>query len=196
MKGLHLLAGDCIQILEGRQASGSMNSYRMVHDLPAGVVRELVEGLAPLGGHLLDLAEALLGNLPALGPLARLAEPALDSLALGLADRLELLLDVVEGGAQIVAVQLALAALAHPLHQIPQAGQPPLRSLHAPLEQPAERALEVALGHQFLGHGVQQILGVEVPDLLRPVSAVAVACSWADHATHPQRQRGTTRQAE
>ena len=168
----HLLAERLHQLLEEPPGLRIHELVlRELHDLPAGIVRELVEGLAPLGGHLLQLAQALLGNLPALGALARLGEPPLDSLALRLADRLELLLDVVEGGAEVVAVQLALAPLAHALHQVPQAGQPSLRSLHAPLEQPAQGALEIALGHQLLGHGVQEILGVEVPDLLRPVPA-------------------------
>ena len=168
----HLLAERLHQLLEEPPGFRIHELVlRELLDLPAGVVRELVEGLAPLGGHLLQLAEAFLGNLPALGALARLGEPPLDALALRLADRLELLLDVVEGRAEIVAVQLALAPLAHALHEVPQAGQLALRSLQAPLEEPAERALEIALGHQLLGHGVQEILGVEVPDLLRPVPA-------------------------
>ena len=78
--------------------------------------------------------------------------PALDALALGLDDLLQLLVDVVHHAAQVIALEHLLAALAQALHQVAQAHHALLsRGLVALLHQAAQGAAQVAVGQQVFG---------------------------------------------
>ena len=168
----HLLAERLEQLLEHAPGLGVHELVVLERlDAPGGIGRELVElGLA-LGGHLGELAAAVLGDLAALRALPGIGAPLLDPRALGLQDLVDLLLDVVEGRAEVVALELLLAPLAELLEQVLKTGHPPLRHLRPALEEPLERLLDVAVGHEVVGHRLEQVVGVEVPDVLRAVPA-------------------------
>ena len=140
-------------------------------ELPLGVlVGEVVvlELLDPAGGLGRELVEGV--ELP--GALPRLLDLALDPGALGLEDLVQLLLDVVQRRAEIVAIELLLAPLPEPVQQVLDAGHPlALWVLGAALEHPAQRAPQVAVRHEVVGHRGQEVVGVEVGEVLRAVPA-------------------------
>jgi hypothetical protein len=57
-----------------------------------------------------------------LEPFAPLFDAALDPLALGCENLLKPFFDVVEDGTEVIAIELFLAALAHPVHELAQTG--------------------------------------------------------------------------
>jgi len=124
------------------------------------VVLELLDPAGRLGRELVEGVELL-------GPLARLLDLALDPGALGLEDLVELLLDVVQRRAEIVTIELLLAALPEPVQQVPGC-----RASAGPAG-PGCRAgtsggarSQVASGHEVVGHRGQQVVGVEVGEVL------------------------------
>src|SRR3990170_853836 len=85
-------------------------------------------------------------------------------------DLVQPLLDVLEYGVQVVAVQRLAALLAElleevaqPLHALPQ------RVAQAALEQVAQRVLEVAEVHEIVREPGEDVVRVKRPDLLRAV---------------------------
>ena len=127
-----------------------------IPDLAGGIGRQLVELL------LVPRAVAALGH------------PLLDALALLLDDLIELLLDVVEARAEVVPVQSLLALALEPLEQVAQPGHlAALGRLHALLHEPAHRAPRVAVVEHVVGHGVEEVLGVEVHPLRAVPAGVA-----------------------
>jgi hypothetical protein len=139
---------------------------------PPGILGQGVEGLPALRRHLLELALLLRRDLALLAALARVGEATLHALALGLEDVVQLLLDVLQGGAEVVALELLLPPLAELVDEVLEAGHlRPLLGLRALLEETAQRAPEVAVRHDVVGHGLQEVVGVRVGDVLRAVPA-------------------------
>ncbi len=113
------------------------------------VVLELLDAAGGLGRELVEGVE-----LP--GALARLLHLALDPGALGLEDLVELLLDVVQRRAEVVAIELLLSPLPEPVQQVLEPGHPlALRVLGAALEHPPERAPQVAVRHEVVGQAMR-----------------------------------------
>src|SRR5262249_11800582 len=90
---------------------------------------------------------------------------------LGPDDLVLLLLDVLQRRAQVVLLELLLPPLPEALEHVLDARYWRLWILDAPLEHAPERVPEVAVRHQVVGHGSQEVVGVEVGELLRPVPA-------------------------
>ena len=85
-------------------------------------------------------------------------------------DLFEPLLDVLEDGGEVVAVERLAALLAQLLEQVAQALHAVAEGIaHAALQQVAQRVLQVAEVHQVVGQRVEDIVGVERRDLLRAV---------------------------
>jgi hypothetical protein len=147
----HLLAEGLEQLLEHAPGLGVHELVVLeLLDPPGGIGGHLVElGLA-LGGHLAELAPGVLRDLAALRALAGVGAPRFDPRALGLEDLVDFLLDVVEGRAQVVALELLLALLPELLEQILQPGHLPLGHLRSALEQPLERPPNIAVGHEVV----------------------------------------------
>ena len=119
----HLLAERLQQLLELRLRLG-------VHEVvvlqlrirPAGSGGQLVELRLALRGHLLELAPGVLGDLALLRALARVGRGARSMpCALGLQDLVELLLDVLQARAEVVALELLLPLLAQLLEEVLEA---------------------------------------------------------------------------
>ncbi len=135
-------------------------------------LRHLVERLLVLGGRLLHRLPERLGRLAALRPLLGVAHPPLDALALGLEDLVELLLDVVEHRGEIVTVELLLALPAQAVEQVLKPGEVgPVRVLRAALEEAPQRAPRIAVRQEVVGHGVEELIGVEIVEALGAVPA-------------------------
>ena len=97
---------------------------------------------------------------------------ALDALALGLQHVVELLLDVLQRGAEVVALELLLPLLAELLEQVLQAGHLRPSRVCAPCWKSRCSALpQVAVRQEVVGHGLQQVVGVQIGDVLRAVPA-------------------------
>src|SRR2546426_3319356 len=142
-------------------------------------LHELVEAALRLGIHevvglqLPDLAARVRRELVELGEFLlrrRPGEAVLDPLALRLDDFGELLLDVLERPAEVVAVEPLLPLLAELFQEVLKSRRSlTRRMLEALLEQTAERAPGIAVQHEVVGHRGQEIVGVEVRDGLRAV---------------------------
>ena len=143
-------------------------------DLLAEVGRQRVELVEPAGGrvaqHLAQvLGDGLAGRVRRIG---RLVEAALDARPFVADDLVELAPDVAEDVVEPVALEHLLAPPLEPLHQVAQAGHVAAGRIARPpaaVHQAAERLGEVALGHHVVGERVDDVVGVEVGDLLRPV---------------------------
>src|SRR5207247_3519662 len=96
-------------------------------------------------------------------------------------DLVELLLDVVEDGGEVVAVELLAALLAELLEEIAEAFQALAeRVAHAALKEVAEGVLEVAEVQEVIGQAGEDVVGVERRDILSAVPfGVAEAVSHA-----------------
>src|SRR5207247_495495 len=96
-------------------------------------------------------------------------------------DLVELLLDVVEDGGEVVAVELLAALLAELLEEIAEAFQALAeRVAHAALEEVAEGVLEVAEVQEVIGEAGEDVVGVKGRDILSAVPfGVAEAVSHA-----------------
>ncbi len=134
------------------------------------VVAQRLHASAELVRHAVELVVALLGD--ALHELARLGRrglvlPSLDALALGVDDVLHLLAQLVDGGVEVVAAELALARLTQLLEELLQA----LHVGRSPSEQALQRGVEVAVVHQVVGQRVQQVPGVQIVHALGAVPA-------------------------
>jgi len=85
-------------------------------------------------------------------------------------DLVQLFLDVLQCCAQIVAIELLLPALPELIEHVLDARHPlALRVLDPPLEHAPERVPEIAVRHEVVGHGRQEVVGVEVGELLGAV---------------------------
>src|SRR5207247_10783748 len=85
-------------------------------------------------------------------------------------DLVELLLDVVEDGGEVVAVELLAALLAELLEEIAEAFQALAeRVAHAALEEVAEGVLEVAEVQEVIGEAGEDVVGVKGRDVLGAV---------------------------
>ena len=115
---------------------------------------------------------ALRRGIPALRRLARPVDPAVDPLPLRVEDVLELPAQVAEDVAEIVSVEQLPALAAKPLQEIAKPRHLVARpGLESTPEEALERAARIAVGHQVVGHGRQEIVGVEVRQGLRSVPA-------------------------
>ena len=89
-------------------------------------------------------------------------------------DLVELAPDVGQDVAELVALEELLAPPLEPVHQVAQAGQVAPRRVArppAPLHQPPEGLGQVALLHDVVGEGGQDLVRVQVRDLLAAVPA-------------------------
>src|SRR5206468_3716176 len=85
-------------------------------------------------------------------------------------DLVELLLDVVEDGGEVVAVELLAALLAELLEEVAETFETLAEGVaHAALEEVAEGVLEVAEVQEVIGKTGEDIVGVEGRDILRAV---------------------------
>src|SRR5206468_3827623 len=110
-------------------------------------------------------------GLGARGP-AGLVEPALDPGALGLEDVVERLLQLVEESVELMVLEETLALAPEPLEGIAEPGHlPALAGPKASAPQSLEGTPRIAVGHQVVGHGGEQIVGVEVGPGLGAVPA-------------------------
>ena len=101
-------------------------------------------------------------------------EPALHAGPLLRDDLVELAADVAEDVAQPVALEHRLAPPLEPVHQVAQPREVAARRVARPpaaLHQPAQGLGQVALGHDVVGHRVEDLVRVEVGDLLAAVPA-------------------------
>jgi hypothetical protein len=125
--------------------------------------------------HALHRLLELLGNLTLLGALAAVGEFVFDALTLGLLDLLQLLANVLEGVVEVGMLQLLLAALSKLLHEVLQTWHVLAISIPSPLaEEALERSQQIAFFEQVVAHRVQERLGVQVQDVLRPVPVAVV----------------------
>ena len=87
-------------------------------------------------------------------------------------DLVELAPDVAQDVVEAVPLERLFALPLETLHQIPQAGHvAPGRVTRAPaaVHQAAERLGQVALGHDVVGEGIEDLVGLEVRDMLAAV---------------------------
>ncbi len=101
-------------------------------------------------------------------------EPPLHARPLLRDDLVELAADVAEDVAQPVALEHRLAPPLEPVHQVAQPREVAARRVARPpaaLHQPSQGLGEVALGHDVVGHRVEDLVRVEVGDLLAAVPA-------------------------
>jgi hypothetical protein len=130
-------------------------------DPSAGILRQRLQRRLTPVGHLGQHAPERL----VAGRLARsVADPPLDTPALGLDDRRQLFTDIGQHVAQLVSLQQLAAALCQAAEQLPQPSQilparPLTRPVDAPLHQPAERLGDVPFGHQVVGERLQDLVG-------------------------------------
>src|SRR5207302_1768961 len=93
---------------------------------------------------------------------------AIETIALELLHLLELLFQLVERLRKIVPLRPPLLRGAQPFEEV-------LQTLHAtrnaPAREPRHRILEIAARQELVGHGAQQLLGLERIEALRPVPA-------------------------
>ena len=89
-------------------------------------------------------------------------------------DLLQLLADIREDVAELVALLELLTLAAQPFAKVVESGEIRPRRVAGPpaaLHQPAKRLGQVALGHDVVGQGVKDLVGVESRDRLGPVPA-------------------------
>ncbi len=148
------------------------------------VVLERAHPLPDVGGKAVELVEPARGDVAehlaergvrrvAIGPRG-LVETPLDAGPLLRDDLVELTADVAEDVAEPVALEGRLAAALQALHQVAQAGHVGPRRIARPpaaFEEPAERLGHVALGHDVVGQGVHDLVGIEIGELLGAVPA-------------------------
>ena len=135
---------------------------------------ELVEALAVAVGALLEEVAELRGLLRLLAAhpaevVVDLAEPAVGPGALGADDVLEPLLEVAHDGVGVVAVERLVAAGAEAFEEVVESGEAAVVVLCASADEVAERAAEVAVVDDVLGHGVEERIGVGFERLLGAV---------------------------
>ncbi len=120
-------------------------------DAPGKIGRQLVELLPPLA------RQAFEELLPA--PVSRLAgvfEAPINAVPLLLDYLVEPTGDVLEGPAELVAVERLPASLPQPLEHLPEAFDlPALAVAEALLEHPAHRGVEIAVVKEIVGHLVE-----------------------------------------
>ena len=139
------------------------------------VLQHLRQALLLLGRGLLlrglhRLLERLQRAVAALKLTLRLLQAAVQRPLLQLYHLVQPLLDVLEHGVQVVAVQHLASLLAQLLEDIPQPLHPLAhRVAHPALQQVAQGVLEVAEVHQVIGQPGQDIVRVQGPDLLAAV---------------------------
>ncbi len=149
-------------------------------DPAADIARQVVELVDPAGGGVAEhrsqggVRGRRLAGRRAVGRGGGLVEPALDPGPLLGDDLVELLADVGEDVAQLIALLELLAPTAESLAELVQAGQvgpgrvgrPP-----AALHQAAKRLGEVAFGHDVVRERVDDLVGVEGRNRLGAVPA-------------------------
>ena len=146
------------------------------------VVAQAAEPLADVGGQAVELVQppgrdvaqhlAQVRVRAAVG--GRLGEASLHARALLGDDLVEFPADVAEDVAQPVPFEGLLAPPLEPIHQVAEAGEVRARRVArspAPIHQAAQGLRQVALGHDVLGQGVHDLVGVEVGEVLAAVPA-------------------------
>ena len=106
---------------------------------------------------------------PAIVRWRNLLQPLVDAFALLVDDAVEPLLDVVEHGGQVVAVEVALAGVAEAFEQVLQPRAALALAAHAVAHHAVERAAQVVALQDLLGEAVEQVVGRGDRDLLRAV---------------------------
>ena len=96
-------------------------------------------------------------------------QPLVDALALLADDAVEPLLDVVEHGGQVIAVEVALAGVAEPFEEVLQPCAALALAAHAVAHHAIKRAAQVVALQDLLGEAVEQVVGRGDRDLLRAV---------------------------
>ena len=127
----------------------------------AEVAGEAVELVEPTGG---DVAQHRTESRVGVGT-RRLVEPSLDAGPLLGDDLLELTPDVAEDVVELVALEHLLALALESLHQVLEPGEVApggIAVAPAALHQPAERLGDVAFGHDVVGEGIEDLVGIEV----------------------------------
>ena len=111
----------------------------------------------------------------------RVIEALLDAGALLIDDVVQLLLDVFEDGAHVVAGEFLLAHLLEALHHVAHAGHAAIAEVRAALHDPLQCAAQIAVLDHVVGDRLQEIVGIERVDVLRAVP-VAIA---NNHVRYP-----------
>ena len=139
-----------------------------------------------LAGRLNRLFEGLKRALAALELTVCFVETPVDGFSLEGHDLVELLLDVVEDGGEVVAVELLAALLAELLEEVAETFETLAEGVaHAALEEVAEGVLEVAEVQEVIGEAGEDVIGVEGRDILRAVPfGVAEAVDHAGDIIH------------
>ena len=158
------------------RAAGSMKSYSSSCRIrpPTSRGRASSWSSRRAAGVAEHRAERRVGRSSRPGGGGGLVQAALDAGPLLGDDLVELLADVGQHVAELVALLELLAPAAEPLAQVLEAGQVAAGRVARPpaaLHQPAERLAEVALGHDVVGQRVEDLVGVEGRDRLGAVPA-------------------------
>ena len=96
-----------------------------------------------------------------------LIEPAVECVLLHVDDFVELPFQVVEDGRQVEPVELLAALMAELLEEVAEALHAVAHGIaHAPLQQVAERVLQVTEVHQVVGEVIQDVVRFERRDFL------------------------------
>ena len=144
-----------------------------VADPFADVRRQGIEALEATGRHVTEHAPKVRVR-GGVRRLARALQPVLDAGPLLLHDLRELASDVAEHVAQVVPLAQLLASARQPVHELLETGQVRAGRVVRPpaaLHQPPERLGQVAFGHDVVGQGRHDLVGIEVGQLLAPVPA-------------------------
>ena len=142
----------------------------LVHEL---VALQLADRAARFRGQVVEVLAALLGDAledPLRAPVGGVLEALVDALALEPQHVVELLLDVLEDVVEAVPLELLLALLAQPLHQLLEAGELASVAVAPALaEQAAQRRLEVPAVEDVLAQPVEERVGVIAERILGAV---------------------------
>ena len=143
---------------------------RSATDLSISARLLLLLGGLLLAGRLQRVLECLERALAVIDLPVGLVETAVEGVALEVHDLFQALLDVLEDGAEVVAVELLAALLAQLLEEVAQALHALAEGVaHAALEEVAEGVLEVAEVEEVVGQAGEDVVGVKRRDLLGAV---------------------------
>ena len=155
-------------------------------NLSGQIGRQEVQGHAALGRHLVgDLLAALVARL------AGFVDQVVDSPPLLVDDVAQPLGDVLVGPAEVVAVEHLPPALPEPLEDLPHAGDALAVAVReAPLHEPLEGLVEIAVIEELVRQLVEDVVGVEVEADLGPIPFGVLKPSHCCPPTGPDRWPG------
>jgi len=148
--------------------------HELLELLPRLVVDELVvaqalDPAAEVVGQAIELVVALARDpVEQLARLRRsLLQPAFDALSFGVDDVLDFLAKLLDRRVEVVAAELALTGLPELLEQLLEAAH----VRRTPAQEALQGGVQVAVVHEVVGQGVQDVSGVEFVELLSSVPA-------------------------